>query len=78
MKTIRVTILALCLLFATGSFTSLLAFSSKKVAAGKQAVEIEKCNQHEKFVLVIHGGAGTYANDKVAVSCTGHGEYFIR
>ena len=21
---------------------------------------------------------GTYANDKVAVSCTGHGEYFIR
>jgi beta-aspartyl-peptidase (threonine type) len=23
-------------------------------------------------------GAGTYANDKVAVSCTGHGEYFIR
>jgi len=23
-------------------------------------------------------GAGTYANNKVAVSCTGHGEYFIR
>ncbi|MEQ8910471.1 MAG: isoaspartyl peptidase/L-asparaginase [Vicingaceae bacterium] len=23
-------------------------------------------------------GAGTYANDLVAVSCTGHGEYFIR
>ena len=23
-------------------------------------------------------GAGTYANDQVAVSCTGHGEYFIR
>jgi len=58
MKTIRVTILALCLLFATGSFASLPAFSSGKVAAGKQAVEIEKCIQHEKFVLVIHGGAG--------------------
>jgi L-asparaginase / beta-aspartyl-peptidase len=23
-------------------------------------------------------GAGTYANDKCAISCTGHGEYFIR
>ena len=23
-------------------------------------------------------GAGTYANQKIAVSCTGHGEYFLR
>lgn len=23
-------------------------------------------------------GAGTYANDRVAISCTGHGEFFIR
>lgn len=58
MKTVRVTILALCLLFAAGSFASMPAFSSKKVAGGNQAVEIEKCNQYEKFVLVIHGGAG--------------------
>ena len=58
MKTVRVRILALCLLFAAGSFASMPAFSSQKVAGGKQAVEIEKCNQYEKFVLVIHGGAG--------------------
>jgi beta-aspartyl-peptidase (threonine type) len=58
MKTIRVTTLALCLLFATGSFAFHLAFSPQKAAAEKQAAEIEKCTQRENFVLVIHGGAG--------------------
>lgn len=27
--------------------------------------------------LVIHGGAGAYANDQCGVSATGHGEFFI-
>ena len=28
--------------------------------------------------IVIHGGAGTYADDLCGISATGHGEYFIR
>ncbi len=62
MKTVRVTILALCLLFTTGSVASLPAFSSGKLAGGKQAAETEKCTQRENFVLVIHGGAGNKGN----------------
>ena len=58
MKTIRATILVLFLVFTTGLFVFHLAFSPRKVAGGSQAVETEKCSQHEKFVLVIHGGAG--------------------
>jgi L-asparaginase / beta-aspartyl-peptidase len=58
MKTLRVTILTFCLLFATGSVASLLAFSSNNVDREKQPEKIEKCTQREKFVLVIHGGAG--------------------
>jgi beta-aspartyl-peptidase (threonine type) len=58
MKTVRVTLLSLCLLFVFGVFTSNPVFSSSKTAAGSQAEKIEKCTQREKFVLVIHGGAG--------------------
>jgi len=36
MKTVRVTTLALCLLFATGSFAFHLAFSPQKAAAEKR------------------------------------------
>jgi len=58
MKTVRVTILTFSLLFATGFFTFYPAFSSNNVGGEKQLEKIEKCTQREKFVLVIHGGAG--------------------
>jgi beta-aspartyl-peptidase (threonine type) len=58
MKTVRVTILTFCLLFAAGFFTFHPAFSPDKVLGEKQPEKIEKCTQREKFVLVIHGGAG--------------------
>lgn len=58
MKIIRVTILVLIVLFVTSSFASQMGFFSKKDTAEKQTVEIGKCNQSNKFVMVIHGGAG--------------------
>jgi beta-aspartyl-peptidase (threonine type) len=58
MKTIRVTILTLIVLFVTSSFASQMGFFPKKNTAERQTVEIGKCNQGNNFVMVIHGGAG--------------------
>jgi len=42
-------------------------------------IQIAEAKPKEKFALVIHGGAGTYANNETcAVSATGTREYFIR
>ncbi len=58
MKTIRITFLALIVLFVTSSCTSQMGFFSKKGSAERQTVDIGKCNQGNNFVMVIHGGAG--------------------
>lgn len=48
-------------------------------ASSSTSSNVRGRQQLRPFGFVIHGGAGTYAdNQSCAVSCTGDGEYFIR